>query len=143
MIDAEMNIYTLVTSGGKLTNGGKVVSGRSGRSEYSFPTLLVVLMPPKVPAPPREEIEPRLYTASLPGQDICIVLRSANLCALDPQSEQLAFFCGFAKKECYTALPAAIVAKVLNIQDSHVWKTQSNAQKKSRQAPRPPTLSPE
>jgi hypothetical protein len=82
-------------------------------------------MPPKPPARRRADIEPRTYAASLPVYDIRALLRSADSCVLDSRNQQLVLPCDFAKNECSRALPAAIVAKVLGIRDSPVWRIQS------------------
>jgi hypothetical protein len=97
--------------------------------ERCLSARLVILVPAKVPAVPRKEIEPCLYAAGLPAQDICPVLRSADWSAFDSPKQQLVFFCDSAKIECSTALPAVFIAEAFNIQDSHVSTIQSKTQK--------------
>jgi hypothetical protein len=70
-------------------------------------------------------MEPCIYAASLPVYNIRALLQSAACYVLDSRNQQLVLPCDFAKNECSMALPAAIVAKVLSIRDSPVWRIQS------------------
>jgi hypothetical protein len=100
-------------------------------------------MPPKVLDLPREEIESRLYAASLSDQDIRALLRNDEWGASQSRNQQLVLLADFAQIECSRRLPAAILACVFAIQDAQVWKIQSKTRKSSKPAHRPLALSPE
>jgi hypothetical protein len=66
-------------------------------------------MPPKVPALPRNKIEPRFSITSLSAQDICALLRADEWCALESRNQQVVFLYDFARSECSISLPTAIL----------------------------------
>jgi hypothetical protein len=75
-------------------------------------------MPPKVPALPRNEIEPRLSIAGFSAQDICVLLRPDEWCALESRNQQVVLLYDFARNECSMSLPAAIIGQVFEIPEA-------------------------
>jgi hypothetical protein len=84
-------------------------------------------IPPKVSALPQNEIEPHLSITGLSGQDICVLLRADEWCALESRNQQVVFLYDFARNECFISLPAAIIGQDLEIHEADVWKIRSNA----------------
>jgi hypothetical protein len=74
-------------------------------------------MPPKVPALPRNEIEPRLSITGLSVQDIRALLRAGECFALESRNQKVEFLYDFARSECPTSLPAAIIGHVFEIHE--------------------------
>jgi hypothetical protein len=58
---------------------------------------------PKVPASPREVVEPTLGNAGIPTQDVRTLPGSDDSCGLQPRNQQLVFFYEFVKFECKIA----------------------------------------
>jgi hypothetical protein len=100
-------------------------------------------MPPKVLTLPRNEIEHCLSITGLSAQDIRALLRAAEWCALQSRNQRVLFLYDYARSECSTSLPAAIMGQVFEIHEAHVWKTRSKAQKTARPGHRPFALSSE
>jgi hypothetical protein len=93
-----------------------------------------VLRPPKVLALPRERIERALCNAVVTVQDVRVLLRSDDWCALHSRNEQLVFFYEFVKTEYGRSLTSEVLGQAFGIEPSHVRKTRSKAEKK----PKPP-----
>jgi hypothetical protein len=83
-----------------VTKGGQVTNGRYGPLRHSFSPSFSILMPPKVLAMPRKEIEPRLSATGLSDQDIRALLRNDEWGASQSRNQQLVFLADFAQAEC-------------------------------------------
>jgi hypothetical protein len=105
--------------------------------------LMTTAMPPKVPAIPRNEIEPRLSITGFSAQDILALLRTDDWRAWDSRIQQVVFLYDFARSECSISLPAAVIGQVFEIHEAQVWKVQSKVQKTARPGHRPFALSSE
>jgi hypothetical protein len=97
-------------------------------------------MPPKVPALPREFIEPGLHTIGLSAQDIRALLRCNNWCASESRNQQVVVICDFVKRECNRKLSVDVLGHVFGMSPSHIRKIRSKAQNKPKSPYRPGAL---
>jgi hypothetical protein len=100
-------------------------------------------MPPKVPALPQNEIEPRLSATGLSAQHVRALLRADEWCALESRNQQVVFLYDFVMSECSISLPAAIIGQIFEILEARVWTIRSKAQNTARPGHRPFALSSE
>jgi hypothetical protein len=85
-------------------------------------------MPPKVLALPREHIERALCNTGVTAQDVRVLLRSDDWCALHSRNEQLVVFYEFVKTEYSRSLTSEVLGQAFGIDPSHVRKIRLKAE---------------
>jgi hypothetical protein len=97
-------------------------------------------MPPKLLVLPGQSIERAICSTGITAQDVRVLLRSDDWCALHSRNEQLVFFYEFVKTEYSRSLASEALGQAFGIEPSHVRKICLKAEKKPKPPYRPDAL---